>query len=262
MDFLKLKMNIFKFSSPGNDTPFLNTESVSSKNFASVKNFFPKMSKASFISKGLLALIAALILLVCGIILILMALLIPTSSPMGVLVFTSTRHLYVAGGLLLLIALAPLAVSFNAFNFQLNIVKRWQAETHYEVHRVLGLCNCSLGEDYSSSEMILYKRSEKLCARMDDEILVGWDGHDTGRFDLSDVGNLPLSPDSSKLFSQAPSAHFQNNGKVHYHQKELVIESVNCSVEDVLQPQGFHKHVHLEDMGHLALTGFPKREEN
>ena len=211
------------------------------------------MSKASFILKSLLPLIAALMLLVCGIIIILMALLIPTSSPMGVLVFTNTTHLYVAGGLLLLIALGPLAVSFNAFNFQLNIVKRWQAETHYEVHRVLGLCNCSMGEDYSSSEMILCKRSEKLCAQMDDEIFVGWDGHDTRRFDLSDVGNLPLSSDSSKLFSQAPAGHFQpmfTNEKVQYHQKELVIKSVDCSVEDVFQPQSFYKHIHLKDFGH------------
>ena len=222
------------------------------------------MSKASFILKSLLPLIAALMLLVCGIIIILMALLIPTSSPMGVLVFTNTTHLYVAGGLLLLIALGPLAVSFNAFNFQLNIVKRWQAETHYEVHRVLGLCNCSVGEDYSSSEMILCKRSEKLCAQMDDEILVGWDGHDTGRFDVSDVGNLPLSSDSSKLFSQGPAGHFQpmfTNEKVQYHQKELVIKSVDCSVEDVFQPKSFYKHIHLKDFGHLTLSSFPEHEE-
>ena len=223
------------------------------------------MSKASFISKNLLALVAALILLICGIVLILMALLIPTSSPMGVLVFTNTRHLYVAGGLLILIALGPLAVSLNAFNFQLNVVERWQAETHYEVHRVLGLCNCSVGEDYSSSEMILCKRSEKLCAQMDDEILRGWDGHDTRRFDLSNVGNLPLATYSLEHFSQAPSGHLQpmfNNEKVRYHKKELVIESVDCSVEDVLQPKNFYKHIHLEDIGHLTLSSFPEREEN
>jgi len=149
-----------------------------------------------FHSKTFLAFVGSLMLMISGIIIILTFVWLPSQMPTEALVYTYKAHLIVAGALLILISLAPLIVALNAANFQLRFLKRWHAQTHHELHYVLGLCGCTLGlfisdADSLASERIFYKRTERFMMEME-ELPDDWDGLAVPQIPSKTAGKLPF----------------------------------------------------------------------
>ena len=244
------------------------------------------MSALMYHLKCALNILATLILIVGGILIILLAWIIPSSPPFAVLGHVKPLELILAGSTLIIISLSPLVVAVNTINLRQGYNRRWQRQTIRELGGILqepiksrkpSHDNVFIEDEITNdvTETLKYCQSETLVQMVQDP-MAQWKGEDVHSLikilAIDEQGNLryphthPIPtqvPESSVVLSndqavRAGTDHTFNPETVHYQKLESLVEVVNNP--DLISGQttaaSLIDFLHLDQLGTLRFPSF------
>ena len=249
------------------------------------------MSALMFRLKCVLNILATLALIVGGILIILLAWILPSSAPFAVLGHVKALEFILAGSTLIVLSLSPLVVAINVINLHQGYNRCWQRQTIRELDGIVKDSNKSGNPSPSHAyiedeipdertETVKYCQSEKLVQMVQDPMAL-WNGEDVhSLIDLLEInkqGHLkypsthPFSDQVTSTETGLPvtlnndQALFVGNmlsfdpETVHFKRTESFIEVVNNPgiFSNQITAASITKLLHLDQLGTLHFSSFP-----